>query len=83
MKATDKIRLILGAIIVMGFFATFTVLLLAGDMNDNVRVLLEILVGSLVAAFSLVVGFYFGSSQSSKDKTEIMKEMDVRKGAGT
>ena len=58
---------ILGAIIVVGFFSIVTYKLSKGD-----DVQLEI--GALLGAFGAVVGYFYGSSKGSSDKTKIMAE---------
>jgi len=56
---------ILGAIIVLGFFI-LVIFKLAADKDAQLEI------GSLIAAFGLVVGYFFGSSKSSSDKNEVM-----------
>ena len=57
----ETILSIMGGSIILGFFALlFTKLFQAQNI--------ELEVGALIAAFALIIGYYFGSSQGSKDK---------------
>jgi len=58
---------VLGAIVVFGFFAIVIFKLTKGE-----DVQLE--TGALIATFTLVVGYFFGSSKSSADKTKIIAD---------
>ena len=62
----DKIRAIIGGLIITGFLAViaaFFVFPLKGDTG-----LFNVLIGILGGSFTAVVGFYFGSSSGSKAK---------------
>ena len=63
--------LVLGALIVSGFFALLYILIYAGIPEQN-KEILNIVVGALIGSFTSVVGYFFGSSLGSKDKTEVM-----------
>ncbi len=41
-------------------------------LDPTTETVLKLLAGALVFAVSQVIQFYFGSSQSSKDKTAVM-----------
>ena len=60
---------ILGAIIVIAFFATIY-LLAKVEMPLTNKDLLLIVIGALVAKFGDVVAYFFGSSKGSADKNE-------------
>ena len=45
--------------------------------------ILNMLTGILATAFSTVVGFHLGSSKSSEDKTDTIKQLAVGTGTGT
>ena len=67
---TKKIaRYILGGLIVLGFFFILGLLLYKSIPEGN-NEMLYLAVGSLIASFSTVVGFYYGSSESSQNKDE-------------
>lgn len=61
MKAKDIYMYILGAIVVVGFFGVVIFKLIA-DKDAQLEI------GSLIGAFGLVVGYFFGSSKGSADK---------------
>jgi len=60
------IHYILAAIIVFGFFIVLNIILWKDINFDN------ILTGALVAAFTQVVNYFFGSSKGSADKTKLI-----------
>lgn len=62
---------ILGAIIVIAFFATIY-LLAKVEMPITNKDLLLIVIGALVAKFGDVVAYFFGSSKGSADKNEML-----------
>jgi CDP-diglyceride synthetase len=62
---------ILGAIIVIAFFATIY-LLAKVEMPLTNKDLLLIVIGALVAKFGDVVAYFFGSSKGSADKNEML-----------
>jgi len=70
LKPKDVAQLILGGLIVIGFFALLVVLALVKIPPENKDIMLMV-VGGLIGCFVTVVGYYFGSSSSSstKDKT--------------
>jgi hypothetical protein len=60
---------ILGALIALGTFVLIAMLLVyRPDLKD----VINIAVGSLLAAFGLVVGYFYGSSKGSADKSDII-----------
>ena len=61
---------ILGIVIVVGFFSIL-IIYLTGNVAKDTEVGL-LLIGSLSAAFGAIVQFYFGSSVSSAEKTELL-----------
>ena len=68
-KAKDIFMYVLGGLIAIGTFALiFLLLIYRPEMND----VINIAVGSLLAAFGLVVGYFYGSSKGSADKTDMM-----------
>lgn len=69
-KVRDVFMYVLGALIVVGVFMMIAlVMVYRPEMKD----VINITVGSLLAAFGLVVGYFYGSSKGSADKTEMMK----------
>lgn len=70
-KFKDAYMYILGALIVAGFFFILWIVFSKTLPVENKDVGLMI-IGALVAKFSDVVGYFFGSSKGSADKTEMM-----------
>ena len=73
MKTKDLFMYVLGGLIVLAFFALLALLVFNGIPEQN-ESLLNIAIGSLLAAFATVVGYFYGSSKSSAEKTEIMNK---------
>ncbi len=71
MKIRDIFQYVLGAIVVIGFFALLIILVLVRVPDAN-KDLLHLAVGVLLAAFSSVVGYFYGSSAGSAAKNEMM-----------
>lgn len=72
MKQTREIAMyILGGLIVAGFFVLLYILLFQ-DVPEENKDILQIAVGALIGAFTGVVGYFYGSSVGSKDKTEML-----------
>jgi len=67
-KIKDIYMYVLGAIVVAGFFLTLAFMINAGSYKTEVNMI----VGALIGAFITVVGFFYGSSKGSADKTELM-----------
>lgn len=70
-KLTDLFMYALGALIVIGFFVLLGFLVVYEVPPQNMS-LLQIVVGALIGSFTAIVGYFFGSSKGSKDKTEII-----------
>ena len=58
---------VLGGLVVTGFFGIVIFKVIQGE-----DVQLE--TGALIAAFGTVVGYFYGSSKSSADKTKLLSE---------
>ena len=69
----DVFMYVLGALIVLAFFAVVVILLVV-EMPKTNENMLYILLGTLVAKFGDVVSYFYGSSKGSSDKTEIMEK---------
>lgn len=59
----------LGALIVTGFF-TVLIVIFKSEMPATNKDIGLLIIGALVAKFSDVVGYFFGSSKGSADKTD-------------
>jgi hypothetical protein len=84
-KIPELFMYILGTLIVLGFFGLLIMLITITVPIDN-KDLLNISIGSLLASFSAIVGYYWGSSKSSSDKNTTIdkvlnkenKETDIK-----
>ena len=71
MKTKDVFFYVLGALIVTGFFFTLIASIYLKQGQDTINLML----GALIAAFSTVVGYFFGSSSSSAKKDETISNI--------
>lgn len=62
----------LGALVVLGLYWV-TYLLIVKAAPDSNKDALLIVLGVLAAAFSAIVGYFFGSSKGSADKNDLLK----------
>ena len=69
MKGKDIYMYVLGAVIVIGFFTILGFMIVVGRYDKD----LSIVLGALIAAFSMVVSYFYGSSKSSSDKNDMLK----------
>ena len=65
----------LGAVIVIGFFLTLIISMVYPIPEANEKVA-YLTIGALIGAFTGVVGYFFGSSMGSKQKTEIISKQN-------
>jgi hypothetical protein len=68
MKAIDKVMITLGGIVVFSFLANLAILAFTGRYPEAYAMSN----GGLLTAFGTVVGYYFGSSKGSADKSEML-----------
>lgn len=66
---------VLAALIVLAFFGVVVLLVIKGIPPEN-KDMFNLLLGALIAAFTAVVQYWFGSSKGSADKTEIMNKQN-------
>ena len=71
MKLNKIAMYILGVLIIVGFFALLVILIFKPIPENNSEVL-NLAIGSLLSSFSMVVGYFYGSSAGSAQKTELM-----------
>jgi dolichol kinase len=64
---------ILGSLIVIGFFGLLYLLIRFSIPTENIN-MLNIVVGALIGSFTTVVGYFFGSSKGSSEKTQLLNE---------
>jgi hypothetical protein len=73
MKAKEIFQYILGALIVLGFFALLITLVFSAIPDANKDVL-NLVVGALIGVFTTVVGYFYGSSLGSSKKDDLMRK---------
>lgn len=72
----DMIVPVLATIITMSFFGSIYFLLtMTVSIQQEMRDVAMILLGTLAASFTQVLNFYFGTSAGSKDKTDIIRNL--------
>jgi hypothetical protein len=59
---------VLGSVVVIGFFTTLIFMIQDGSYEQEVNMI----IGALIGAFITVIGFFFGSSKGSSDKTALL-----------
>jgi len=67
----DIFLYILASIIIVGFFSVLTLLVLRKEPINNQQIL-SLIIGALLSSFGAVVQYFFGSSKSSSDKTNLL-----------
>lgn len=66
-------QMIIGALVVIGFFGSFAMLLYRPDVFTDInKDALMLMIGALVSAFAGLMGFFFGSSAGSARKTDLL-----------
>jgi len=75
MRTKEIFQYALAGLIVIGFFSLLYLVFLDEMPKENKEVGL-IVIGAIVGNFNNIVGYFFGSSKSSADKTEIMSKKD-------
>ncbi len=68
----EAYQYLLATIIVLGIIWLFSQVLIT-EIPANNQKIIDVLSGSFVSAFTLVIGYFFGSSMGSSRKTEIME----------
>lgn len=71
MKTRNVLMYVLGALITLAFFGLLGMLVLYPIPEKNSQVL-TLTIGALITSFSMVVGYFYGSSKGSADKTELL-----------
>jgi hypothetical protein len=76
-KPKDINKFILAWLIVGGFFAmtAYLLYLLASGKEVAESTIISLIVGALIAKFTSVCDYFFGSTQGSADKTASMVDM--------
>ena len=68
----DWLMYAVGGIVVAGFISVVLSIMFMPDLNANQLDMLQWLGGGLQAAFMAVVGYFYGSSRGSAEKTRLM-----------
>lgn len=76
MKFKDWFMFSLGALLAIGFFVILA-LLITVELPETNEKILYMAIGALVAKFSDVVGYFYGSSQGSSDKNDIISRKNA------
>ncbi|HPB25620.1 MAG TPA: hypothetical protein PLB59_07990 [Bacteroidales bacterium] len=71
----DIFQYILGALVVIGFFVLMIVLTFKGIPSEN-KETFTLVVGALLTAFSIVVGYFYGSSLGSSKKNDLINKKE-------
>jgi len=73
-KRKQYVRGFLAMFVAVGFMGIIILLAIRNlpEMSKEIVMLFGTIVGGLLATFKDVYGYYFGSSQGSDDKTEIL-----------
>ncbi len=76
---TDKEKAYMAVLALVVIFATFYLgnVLLTKDVPTENRDIVNVALGMIFGLSSTVVGYYFGSSKSSSDKTEILGKIEI------
>jgi heme O synthase-like polyprenyltransferase len=77
-KVNEILRYCLAGIIVFGFFVLLYILLFKAitPANENI---LNIVIGALIGSFTTIIGYFFGSSSGSAEKTKLLTEINETK----
>lgn len=77
MKTTKDIAMyVLAGIIVIGFFVILAMMFLTEIPQQN-KDILNVIIGALATCFIAIVNYFFGSSKSSSDKTDLLAKKDA------
>lgn len=75
-SSTNVFQYGLGGLIVIGFFGLL-ISLVHSQIPDANKDLLNLVVGALIGSFATVVGYFFGSSKGSAEKTELINKQSI------
>ena len=69
----DTFQYVLGGIIVIGFFLLLY-LLIKQEIPEVNKDVLNLVIGALIGSFTTIVGYFYGSSKGSSEKTELLNK---------
>jgi amino acid transporter len=72
-NAKDYFQIVLGVLVITGFFLLLIILVLSAIPKEN-EGLLNLVIGALIGSFVTVVNYFFGSSKGSAEKTELLSK---------
>lgn len=75
-QTKDILMYSLAGIIVIGFFALLYILLFRSIAETN-KEILNIVIGALIGSFTTIIGYFFGSSSGSAEKTKLLNEQNT------
>jgi dolichol kinase len=64
--------MILGALVVFGFF-TLLALLIFKEVPSTNNDVLNLAIGALISGFATIIGYFYGSSAGSAEKNDLLK----------
>jgi hypothetical protein len=68
-KTKEIFMYVLGALVVIGFFVTLAFMI---SSDGDYKTELNLVLGALIAAFTTVVAYFYGSSKGSSDKNDMI-----------
>lgn len=71
----DKMPCILSILLSVGFFSILIILIFF-NVSEHTRDIIDIMLGSLGTAWISTISYYFGSSQSSREKTFLLDDKE-------
>jgi len=69
-KVTSWIKISLSIVVTLGFFSVMFYLISTGKYESAVN----LLIGAVIAAFTTIINYHYGSSKGSSDKTKILEK---------
>jgi hypothetical protein len=72
-KTLNVFMFVLGGLVALAFFGTIGILIFVEVPQVN-KDLLNIAIGAEIAAFTMIVSYFYGSSKGSADKTKLISQ---------
>lgn len=74
-RLKDIYQYILATLIIIGFF-WLLFLLVHSEVKIENKDLLNLVVGALISSFATIVGYFFGSSKGSQEKSDVIAQQN-------
>lgn len=74
---TDWMKTVIGISVMLIYYMIVRSLIIASIPTENREAIIHVL-GTLDGVISMLVGYYFGSSKGSQEKTEIIKQQNEK-----